>query len=48
VGYPATAPPHLVPAPSALATLPLRFWIIAAALVLLGVALAAYMAGVFS
>jgi hypothetical protein len=37
-----------VPAPSALATLPLRFWIIAAALVLLGVALAAYMAGVFS
>ncbi|HEU4583655.1 MAG TPA: serine/threonine-protein kinase [Polyangiaceae bacterium] len=47
-GYPGGHPPHLAPAPSAMATLPLRFWIIAAALVLIGVALAAYMAGVFS
>lgn len=39
--------PHLVPAPAS-APLPLRFWIAAAALVLLGVAVAAYVAGVFN
>jgi hypothetical protein len=45
-GYPGHAP-HLVPAPASPA-LPLRFWIIAATLVVAGVVLAAYLAGVFS
>jgi len=36
-----------VPAP-ATASLPLRFWLLAATLVVAGVALAAYLAGVFS
>jgi eukaryotic-like serine/threonine-protein kinase len=39
--------PHLAPATTS-SSLPLRFWIAAAALVLLGVAVAAYVAGVFS
>ncbi len=39
--------PHLAPAPAP-AALPLRFWIAAAALVLIGVVVAAYVAGVFS
>jgi serine/threonine-protein kinase len=44
--YPGHAP-HLVPAPTSPA-LPLRFWILTATLVLAGVVLAAYLAGVFS
>jgi hypothetical protein len=45
-GYPGHAP-HLVPAP-ATAALPLRFWVLTATLVVAGVALAAYLAGIFS
>ena len=44
--YPGPAP-HLVPAPSPPA-LPMRFWLITAALILAGVILAAYLAGIFS
>jgi serine/threonine protein kinase len=44
--YPGHAP-HLVPAAMS-ATLPLRFWVLTATLVLAGMVLAAYLAGVFS
>ncbi|HKO90579.1 MAG TPA: protein kinase [Polyangiaceae bacterium] len=44
--YPGPAP-HLVPAPAS-PSLPLRFWLITAALIAAGVALAAYLSGVFS
>jgi eukaryotic-like serine/threonine-protein kinase len=44
--YPGPAP-HLVPAPSS-PPLPMRFWLITAALILAGVGLAAYLAGIFS
>lgn len=45
-GYPGHAP-HLVPAAVA-ASLPLRFWVLTATLIAAGVALAAYLAGIFS
>jgi len=44
--YPGPAP-HLVPAPTS-APLPMRFWLITAALIVAGVALAAYLSGIFS
>ncbi len=47
LAYPANVP-HLVPAPHTPPGLPLSFWVITAALVAVGAAIGAYLAGVFS